>query len=116
IAPRSTDITDAALDTAENQLLARATRHPQIRGIGSREFLARYPVRDLHDPHSHQLGHMPFTQEGYAAIGTALSRTVFNVSAPPVKVIVLDCDNTLWQGLCGEDGPAGIVVTPPFRR
>ena len=25
-------------------------------------------------------------------------------------------DNTLWQGLCGEDGPTGIVVTPPFRR
>ncbi|MEO6742663.1 MAG: HAD-IIIC family phosphatase, partial [Chthoniobacteraceae bacterium] len=32
------------------------------------------------------------------------------------KVIALDCDNTLWQGLCGEDGPTGVVVTPEFRR
>ncbi|MEO6787069.1 MAG: HAD-IIIC family phosphatase, partial [Chthoniobacteraceae bacterium] len=23
---------------------------------------------------------------------------------------------TLWQGLCAEDGPQGVAVTPPFRR
>src|SRR6185436_14314199 len=62
------------------------------------------------------LGHMPFTQEGYAALGTALFRAAFNAGAPPVKVIVLDCDNTLCQGLCAEDGAAEIAVTPPFRR
>jgi FkbH-like protein len=31
-------------------------------------------------------------------------------------VVVLDCDNTLWQGVCGEDGPLGIAVTTPYRR
>ena len=116
IAPRSPGVADAALDAAEQQVLSRAARHPQISAVGSKEILARYPVRELHDPHSHQLGHMPFTQEGYAAIGTALFRAIFNVSTPPVKVIVLDCDNTLWQGLCAEDGPAGVIVTPAFRR
>ena len=116
IAPRSPGAADAALDAAEQQVLARAACHPQIRTVGSKEILARHPVRELHDPHSHQLGHMPFTQEGYAAIGTALFRAIFSVGAPPVKVIVLDCDNTLWQGLCAEDGTAGVVVTPPFRR
>ena len=116
IAPRSSGPADTALDAAEQQLLEHASRHPQVRSIGSREIFARHPVRDFHDPHSHQLGHMPFTQGGYAAIGTALFRAVFSVGAPPVKVIVLDCDNTLWQGLCAEDGPAGVVVTPAFRR
>ncbi len=120
IAPRSPSVGDAtrlaALNAAEDQVIARAARHPQIRSISSPSMLARYPVRDLHDAHSRQLGHVPFTQDGYAAIGTALARAVFNVSAPPVKVIVLDCDNTLWQGLCAEDGPAGVAVTPPFRH
>ncbi len=115
IAPRSPGTADAALYAAEQQMLARAACHPHIRSIASREIFTRYPVREWHDAHSHQLGHMPFTQEGYAAIGTALFRTVFNVGAPPVKVIVLDCDNTLWQGLCGEDGPAGILIPPGFR-
>jgi FkbH-like protein len=30
-------------------------------------------------------------------------------------VIVLDCDNTLWKGVCGEDGPFGVEVSPPYR-
>lgn len=116
VAPHSRRDADAALAAAEQEVLARAARHPQIHAVSSQEILARHPVRQLHDPHSRQLGHMPFTQEGYAAIGTALSRAVFSMGAPPVKVIVLDCDNTLWQGLCAEDGPAGIIVTPAFRR
>jgi len=30
-------------------------------------------------------------------------------------VIVLDCDNTLWKGVCGEDGPLGVEVTAAYR-
>ena len=116
IAPRAPGIADVALDAAEERVLALAGRHPHIRPVASQAILARYPVRELHDSHSHQLGHMPFTPDGYVAIGTAMFRAVFNLGAPPVKVIVLDCDNTLWQGLCGEDGPQGIQVTPAFRH
>lgn len=105
----------SALDDAEKQVLARAARHSRIRPISSQSILERYPVPHLHDAHSHHLGHMPFTSEGYVAIGTALARAAFGIDAPPVKVIVLDCDNTLWQGLCAEDGPAGVKVTPPFQ-
>ena len=116
ITPRPGSDADAALDDAEHRVLTSAARHPQIRTIRSKEILARHPVRELHDAHRRQLGHMPFTQEGYAALGTALSRAVFGIGAPLVKVIVLDCDNTLWQGLCGEDGASGIVISPGFRR
>ena len=34
---------------------------------------------------------------------------------PPYKVIALDCDETLWAGICGEDGPQGVVLDPPRR-
>ena len=59
--------------------------------------------------------HIPYTPECYAAIGTALVRTIFNLKKDPFKVIVLDCDNTLWKGVCGEDGPLGVEVTAPYR-
>ena len=36
----------------------------------------------------------------------ALVRTIFGLNSHPFKVIVLDCDNTLWKGVCGEDGPS----------
>ena len=83
--------------------------------ISSASLLRRYPVNDYYDPHSHHVGHIPYTPECYAAIGTALVRTIFNLKRDPFKVIVLDCDNTLWKGVCGEDGPLGIEVTAPYR-
>jgi len=58
---------------------------------------------------------VPYTPECYAAIGTAIFRAIYGLQKNPLKVIVLDCDNTLWKGVCGEDGPAGVDVTPPFR-
>ena len=36
--------------------------------------------------------------------------------SPPPKVIVLDCDHTLWKGVCSEDGPEGVSLDAPHRR
>jgi FkbH-like protein len=73
----------------------------------------RYSVSETHDPFTHQLGDIPFSEEMYAAAATAAARWIRSIRNKPRKVIVLDCDNTLWQGICGE-GP--VQVTPPFRR
>ena len=105
----------AALNDAEEALLSEAGRIANVHTISSASLLRRYPVNDYYDPHSHHVGHIPYTPECYAAIGTALVRTIFNLKRDPFKVIVLDCDNTLWKGVCGEDGPWGIEVTAPFR-
>jgi len=104
----------AALNDAEEALLSEAGRIANVHTISSAALL-RYRINDHYDPHSHHAGHIPYTPECYAAIGTAVVRTVFNLKRDPFKVIVLDCDNTLWKGVCGEDGPLGIEVTPPYR-
>ncbi len=74
-----------------------------------------YPVREIHDPHADELGHVPYTAEFFAALGTMLMRRIHALRVPPHKVIVLDCDDTLWKGVCGEDGPQGIVLDPGRR-
>src|SRR5262249_23774725 len=63
-------------------------------------------------PFNELLGHIPFTPEFFAALGTFAARTILAQRRPPFKAIVLDCDNTLWQGVCGEDGPDGILISP----
>jgi FkbH-like protein/FkbM family methyltransferase len=105
----------AALNNAEEALLSEAGRMANVHAISSASLLQRYPVNDYYDSYSHHAGHIPYTPECYAAIGTALVRTIFNVKRNPFKVIVLDCDNTLWKGVCGEDGLSGIEVTAPYR-
>jgi FkbH-like protein/FkbM family methyltransferase len=106
----------AVLDEAEQALLAAAGTIPNVHTISSASLLRPYAVTDYYDPQSHHVGHIPYTPEGYAAIGTALVRSIYNVKRKPRKVIVLDCDNTLWKGVCGEDGPLGIQVSEPYRR
>jgi FkbH-like protein/FkbM family methyltransferase len=105
----------SALNDAEDALLSEAGRIANVHAVRSASPLQRYPVDDYYDPESHRLGHIPYTPECYAAIGTAIVRTIFNLKRNPFKVIVLDCDNTLWKGVCGEDGPLGIEVSPPYR-
>jgi FkbH-like protein len=77
--------------------------------------LNAYPVADYYDPQKDELGHIPFTTEFFTALGTALARKIYAIKSAPHKVIVLDCDNTLWKGVVGEDGVMGIEITSGFQ-
>ena len=45
-----------------------------------------------------------------------LSRRLFVMKTSPFKVVVLDCDNTVWKGVVGEDGVDGIEFDPARQR
>ncbi|HJZ96157.1 MAG TPA: HAD-IIIC family phosphatase [Candidatus Solibacter sp.] len=75
-----------------------------------------YPVSEIHDAHADQLGHVPYTAEYFAALATAVARKIHAIRTPPFKVIALDCDDTLWSGICGEDGPQAVVIDEPRRK
>lgn len=76
---------------------------------------ALYPVSDPHDPHGDKLGRIPYTPAYFAALATLLARRIHALRTPPFKVVALDCDETLWAGICGEDGPQGVSMDPPRR-
>jgi FkbH-like protein len=67
-----------------------------------------YPVPVYYDPRADELGHVPYTPEFFAALGTLIARKLHAARTTRYKVIALDCDDTLWQGVCGEDGPQGV--------
>src|SRR6202035_5891569 len=73
------------------------------------------PVAGIHDPHGDELGHLPYTPVFFVALATAIARKIHAIATPPYKVIALDCDDTLWAGICGEDGPQGVVLDEPRR-
>ncbi len=75
-----------------------------------------YGVGEVHDPIRDDYGHIPYTDEYFAAAGTALVRGVRALWEPPRKVIALDCDNTLWGGACGEEDIESLVLDGPYRE
>jgi FkbH-like protein len=83
--------------------------------VTQREIDALYPVAQPHDSLGDKLGHIPYTPAYFAALGSVVARKIHALRMPPFKVIALDCDDTLWRGICGEDGPQSVVVDPPRR-
>lgn len=74
-----------------------------------------YPVTDWYSEQGDRTGKLPYTEAYLAALGTVIVRTALALRRPPYKVIAVDCDNTLWRGVCGEDGPMGVVIEPDRR-
>lgn len=62
-----------------------------------------YPVDARHSAEGERLGKIPYTDLYFAALGTALVRYTHALFLAPFKVVALDCDNTLWRGICGEE-------------
>jgi FkbH-like protein len=105
----------ADLDLAAAALMEHALSLPGIYLLESAE-LDAISVRDRYDRLRDELAHIPFTDEFYGSIAYSVSRKVHALRLPAHKVLVLDCDNTLWRGVVGEDGIDGIVISDEFLR
>jgi FkbH-like protein len=51
---------------------------------------------------------MPYTRDFIQALSAELISLISFLSKPEKKAIFIDCDNTLWNGILGEDGLDGI--------
>ena len=97
------------LERAGAALVEAARAFPGIQLLATEEF-DRATDGERFDRQRDQLAHIPFTDEYYAAIGLGIARRVHALRVPAHKVLVLDCDQTLWQGVVGEDGVEGLTV------
>jgi len=75
-----------------------------------------YPVEAEADTLTDRLGHVPYTHAQYIALATQAMRRLHQLRRQPVKVIAVDCDNTLWRGVVGEDGVDGLVLEASHMR
>lgn len=89
---------------------------PDVVALALHRFL---PVPDrmeaLMDPQAYRIGRVPYAPAGLDHVALALARVVHALDKPPHKVIVTDCDETLWGGVVGEEGPEGVRVEARHR-
>ncbi|HEX2926935.1 MAG TPA: amino acid adenylation domain-containing protein [Ruminiclostridium sp.] len=84
--------------------------------LNCRPLEEQYCIAPVFDPLKDTEAHMPFSDMFYAAMATVTARKICAWKRQNFKVIVLDCDNTLWRGICGEEGAQGVVIDEPFLR
>ncbi len=97
---------------AEKEIIDRTSILNGIYFIFSEEICNQYKIPIVHDSFTDKVGHIPYTQSFEMGISLVVMRKINSIIQEPYKVIVVDCDQTLWSGVCGEVGSMGIKLTP----
>lgn len=90
-------------------LLALAAEHPQIVVVDLVGVLADAPVA-VRDDRLHRYADLPYTDGALALLADQVRRVAQARSGRSRKVLALDLDNTLWGGVLGEVGAAGVQL------
>jgi amino acid adenylation domain-containing protein/FkbH-like protein len=106
---------NGVLAEMESLLETELKDSPGVYVVTSEQLLSQYPVEDYEDPHTLSIAAIPYTPALFTALASIASRWIYHLQTPPAKVVVLDCDGTLWSGVCGEDGPLGVEIDAPHR-
>ena len=60
------------------------------------------------------MARQPFSASGQVVFAFRLARYLRPLIVPRKKALAIDLDNTLWGGVLGEDGLAGLEIGPEF--
>lgn len=71
-------------------------------------------IEQSHDVVKALVYRQPYTTRFWHAMGGHVADIVLRLSRPAPKCVVLDCDNTLWGGVVGEEGVGGIALGSAF--
>lgn len=102
----------AALQAWNEGLAALAARHPQVRLVATEGLIARLGTRQAFDARFWFRAKAPYSAAALAELARAAAHATRGFGSRFHKVLVLDCDHTLWGGIVGEDGLDGIRLTP----
>ena len=102
------DIYDAK--ALEKELIERLSGVNNVYVYPSTEVEDIYEVADYYDSYTDAVGYIPYKQNYFDVFATLILRKVFAFYRKPYKVVALDCDNTLWKGVIGEDGLGNVKV------
>jgi FkbH-like protein len=94
----------------EERMISELSAVDGVEVIAPSDLAMAYPVAEVYDHHGDRLAHIPYTPVFYTVLGSMISRRLFQFKCAPYKAVVLDCDETLWAGVCGEDGPGRIKI------
>lgn len=120
LCPSTTDeiVSDSLVQEIERSITAALDNVPGLTVVDARNYHAIYEVPEdaIGDALREEIAHIPYQDAYYHFLATLITRVYHRNLSAPKKVVVLDCDNTLWSGVVGEVGPEGIVFDPVHLR
>jgi FkbH-like protein len=73
---------------------------------------SRLGHENARDERGARVSDSPLSQAALRLLAESEVRHLRAISGPAIKCLVVDCDNTLWGGVVGEDGVDGLTLGP----
>ena len=116
-------ILDVQLDNAQTytlfklnlELLRISRNYSGIYWIDTLKLFNRLGHQNSFDEKFWQIAKLPFSKNILIPLGKEYGKFFKVLNGKITKCLVLDCDNTLWAGVVGEDGAKGIKITSSFK-
>ncbi|KAF4035815.1 hypothetical protein GN244_ATG12158 [Phytophthora infestans] len=115
-----TSATAARVDAMERTMQHKIETMQNVSVQSSGQLLSLFEQQyttTFYDSIADKRQHSPYTQAMLNVMSLSLCRQIcrlYRSASGRKKVIVLDCDNTLWGGAVAEVGPSGIDLGPRF--
>ena len=93
-------------------LLRRFKGHPRVQIFDLDRLASRFGKDRVLDRRMYYLAKMEWSPAFLGCVAAELVRHARAARAQARKCLVLDLDNTLWGGVVGEEGPAGVKIGP----
>ncbi len=97
-----------------SQLVETIGEAGQVRLIDIDALQRSFGAQTAFDARNWYLYKQPYTEAFLCELGQQIGRIIRASKIAPKKCVVLDCDNTLWGGIVGEDGLEGIAIGDDF--
>jgi FkbH-like protein len=99
-----------AIDRLNDAVRRLAAEHRGVYVLDYDALVARHGRAAWGDPRKDLAMRVPMTPVAFAALADEYMRFLHPLTGRVAKAIAVDLDNTLWGGIIGEDGAAGIQI------
>lgn len=110
--PGIPDAVDACTARLNRMLTDEAAHHANVKLIDAQKLLADVGTGAAFDARFYYRAKAPYTARYLDVFAAAVCSASRGFGSYFYKVLALDCDNTLWGGILGEDSVAGIKLGP----
>ena len=94
----------------QSQLFSLVSDFPKLYTIPLSFSFSKEGINNCFDSRNFYLARIRFSQLGIKIISNEIRSIINRIKKPAAKVLVLDCDNTLWGGVVGESGISKILI------
>ncbi|AJS57207.1 HAD-IIIC family phosphatase [Paenibacillus sp. IHBB 10380] len=97
-------------------IFTTVSRARNVKYIAANQAIEVTRTTELYDPVSFHEANIPYSRELYNALAAVCFRNIRALFGDVFKIIILDCDNTLWKGICAEDGWENVELSEDFAQ